>query len=201
MADGEPEDWPSQPEQLRCLDRSLRCAVCYDLYTGPVVLPCSHSCERRAPPRISRCSDARVVAPDHILLLLLSSRLPLLLQSAHVVSETPSTCVSRTVKRLCAPPAASPVTRPTCGPPHTCARRQQPGRRCAACCCHTTCRHCSHKHNTSSKHSNNSHHSCSSNSSSRLPILPAAEGSSSPRASAPAQQQQQSTQQQEASGD
>lgn len=46
MADGEPEDWPAQPEGLRQLDRALRCAVCYDLYTGPVVLPCSHSCKQ-----------------------------------------------------------------------------------------------------------------------------------------------------------
>jgi hypothetical protein len=43
--DGDPEDWPSDPEQLRQLDRSLRCQICGDIYTGPVALVCGHSCK------------------------------------------------------------------------------------------------------------------------------------------------------------
>jgi hypothetical protein len=45
MADGEPEDWPASPPELRGLERALRCSICYDLYTGPVALPCGHTCE------------------------------------------------------------------------------------------------------------------------------------------------------------
>lgn len=40
-----PEDWPANPPELRQLDRSLRCAICQDFYTGPVVLVCGHSCK------------------------------------------------------------------------------------------------------------------------------------------------------------
>ncbi|KAF6252431.1 hypothetical protein COO60DRAFT_1628548 [Scenedesmus sp. NREL 46B-D3] len=45
--DGDPEEWPSDPAQLRQLDRSLRCQICGDIYTGPVALVCGHSfCSR-----------------------------------------------------------------------------------------------------------------------------------------------------------
>ncbi|WIA32061.1 hypothetical protein OEZ86_002913 [Tetradesmus obliquus] len=45
--DGDPEDWPADPQHLRQLDRSLRCQICGDIYTGPVALACGHSfCSR-----------------------------------------------------------------------------------------------------------------------------------------------------------
>lgn len=43
--DGDPEDWPADPQHLRQLDRSLRCQICGDIYTGPVALACGHSCK------------------------------------------------------------------------------------------------------------------------------------------------------------
>lgn len=44
MSDGDPEDWPAHPVELRQLERSLRCQICQELYQGPVVLKCGHTC-------------------------------------------------------------------------------------------------------------------------------------------------------------
>jgi hypothetical protein len=93
--DGDPEDWPLNPEQLRQLDRSLRCQICGDIYTGPVALACGHSCKfsnlisytNTFYVRQSPCNDVLTPCTRMMLLLLLLYG-ACCLQSALVASGT-----------------------------------------------------------------------------------------------------------------